>query len=98
VNLYIDPDGNFPRYKGDVALAQPGWEPGSPLPEGWREVVSTPVPESPGKRAVFAEPKDVNGVLYASYELVDSNIKDISQMDQEHLAKSGLKDLFRIKP
>tara|TARA_B100000085_G_scaffold228188_1_gene214130 strand:- start:208 stop:597 length:390 start_codon:yes stop_codon:yes gene_type:complete len=41
---FIDPDGTFPLYVGDVTRIKPDWQEGDALPEGWRQVVETPLP------------------------------------------------------
>lgn len=45
--IYIDPEGNYPRYYGDIMLAHEGWQKGNALPEGWSLVTETdrPTPE-----------------------------------------------------
>lgn len=41
---YIDPDGNYPRFIGDIRLDNPNWQVGDTLPTGWKEVVETEPP------------------------------------------------------
>lgn len=43
--LLIDPQGNYPRYVGDLRSQNPGWEEGQALPEGWINVNYSSVPE-----------------------------------------------------
>jgi hypothetical protein len=42
--LLIDPQGNYPRYIGDLLLANSEWEEGNPLPEGWILVNTSEIP------------------------------------------------------
>jgi hypothetical protein len=46
MTIYVDPDGNYPRYAGDIAIAHPSWATGDPAPQGWVRVaeVEPPVP------------------------------------------------------
>jgi hypothetical protein len=42
--LLIDPQGNYPRYVGDLLLANPSWKEAQPLPEGWIIVNPSEIP------------------------------------------------------
>ena len=44
MNLYVDPDGGFPRHRGDITRIDPSWTEGDPLPDGWLEVVEVEEP------------------------------------------------------
>lgn len=33
--LFIDPNGNYPRYMGDLLATNPGWVEGQAIPDGW---------------------------------------------------------------
>lgn len=47
--IYVDPQGNYPRYDGDILLVQPEWAPTDEPPQGWLRVVETlspPITES----------------------------------------------------
>lgn len=66
--LYIDPNGNFPRYYGDIMSANEGWSLGDPLPEGWRLVADAPAPEYGDDEAfIDGEPAIIDGVLTRTF-------------------------------
>jgi hypothetical protein len=44
MNLYVDPDGGFPRHRGDITRIDPSWTEGDPLPDGWLQVVEVAEP------------------------------------------------------
>jgi len=43
--IFIDPEGQYPRYIGDIQISNSSWEYGDPLPDGWIEVVDKSIPE-----------------------------------------------------
>jgi hypothetical protein len=62
--IYIDSDGNYPRYDGDILQIQPLWEAGDPIPEGWSQVVEI-TPPTPNETTYVYEgsPIEVDGIL-----------------------------------
>jgi hypothetical protein len=42
--LLIDPQGNYPRYIGDLMLSNPEWNVEDALPEGWALVNPSEIP------------------------------------------------------
>lgn len=50
MNLFIDPQGNYPRHRGDLQLDHPSWRDGDDLPQGWVEVREV---EAPVKKGYF---------------------------------------------
>lgn len=84
----MDPNGKYPRYVGDIALAAPGWKPGDPLPQGWREVQQSEIPKEAGKKAVFDTPEEIDGVLYARYKMVDRAPSDPNHPRYENMPES----------
>tara|TARA_X000001036_G_C20657836_1_gene797732 strand:+ start:1497 stop:1886 length:390 start_codon:yes stop_codon:yes gene_type:complete len=77
---FVDPDGTFPLYVGDVTRIKPDWQEGEALPEGWRQVVETSVPsdyhENTTKDTLNPEP--VEGYIPEGCEGIKENISFIS--------------------
>lgn len=71
MSIYMDPEGRFPRYVGDIRLVVPGWKDVDPLPAGWVKLEESVVPKESGKRAEFDTPLLVDGKWHVQYRLVD---------------------------
>ncbi len=66
--MYIDPEGNFPRYYGDIMSQNPGWQLGDELPEGWQLVADVPSPEyAEDETFEDGEPAVIDGVLTRTF-------------------------------
>ena len=50
--LLINPEGEYPRYIGDLLLANPDWQEGDILPEGWVQVQETALPSIDQNQAI----------------------------------------------
>ena len=63
--MYINPEGEYPRFVGDLQLANPEWSEGEPLPEGWISVEEGEIPVL-GENEAFQEdfPVLVDGIYY----------------------------------
>lgn len=53
--IYIDPNGNYPRYAGDIAIAYPTWATGDPVPQGWIKVTEVEPPTPTESTYVYEE-------------------------------------------
>lgn len=83
--IFIDSEGNYPRFLGDLLLSYPDWKSNQDLPDGWNAVMDVEVVESqPGKRVVEVFPEIVNGVAYRKWELQDISKQDIERLEQIH--------------
>jgi hypothetical protein len=70
--MFIDPNGNYPRYIGDLLIENPGWSAEKPLPLKWIMVEKTPEPlVTEGCRAVESYPENVDGVYRQTWEVVE---------------------------
>lgn len=70
--IFIDPNGNYPRYIGDLIIENPNWDQVSPLPEGWIAVERTQQPEAlAGQVIVEGRPEIHNGVYYQTWETLE---------------------------
>jgi hypothetical protein len=66
--MYIDPEGNFPRYYGDIMSQHPEWQLGDSLPAGWQLVADAPSPEyAEDETFEDGEPAVVDGVLTRTF-------------------------------
>jgi hypothetical protein len=64
MSIYIDSEGNYPRYVGDIYLVSPSWQNGDPLPQGWSEVTQIEPPIPTSTTYVYEDyPIEVDGVL-----------------------------------
>lgn len=72
--LLIDPQGNYPRYIGDLMLSNPDWIVGDSLPDGWALVNPSEIPayDLAAKRLVELYPiTSEDGQYYQSWSLED---------------------------
>lgn len=55
--ILINPNGEFPRFIGDLQNSHPSYTQGDPLPDGWLLVTETTPPEvQDGYEAVWGDP------------------------------------------
>lgn len=82
MSVYVDNEGNYPRYDGDLSLAHPDWEPGSPVPQGWLLVAELEPPTSTESTYVYEEfPIMVEEVLtqnWISRPLTEEELLEVS--------------------
>lgn len=58
MSAFMDTEGNYPLYVGDIVLNHPSWSPHQPLPEGYVEVHPTPRPHpASGKMVMPGKPE-----------------------------------------
>jgi hypothetical protein len=66
--LYIDPNGNYPRYYGDIMSENSDWKLGDALPEGWQLVADTTAPDcTEDETFEDGEPQVIDGVLTRTF-------------------------------
>jgi hypothetical protein len=97
--LYINAENEYPRHIGDVQLAQPGFQDGDTLPNGWQSVIETTRP-LPGedKLSVEAFPVEVNGVMKQKWTVRSMTADELARRDapanaRAKLLKLGLTEL-----
>ena len=82
MSIYVDNNGNYPRYDGDLCLAHPDWEPGDPIPQGWLQVTELEPPTPTEETYVYEEfPIMVGEVLtqnWISRPLSEEELLEIS--------------------
>lgn len=92
--IYIDPEGNYPRYYGDIMLAHEGWEKGSPLPEGWSLVNETERPTPELYEVVEqGEPELRDGKYYQTWVTRAMTQLEIDKIEAPAKARQKLIDL-----
>lgn len=93
MSVYINPQGEYPRYRGDIMREYPDWQVGDDLPEGWFEVeeVAPPTPNE-GERVVQEAPTLVDGQYKQSWLVRPFNETELSRMNARIEAKQKLID------
>ena len=70
--IFIDNNGNYPRYIGDLLLTNRSWKNGDVLPEGWAQVNESPAPKAPkGQMAKEIYPANIDGAFYQNWEIIE---------------------------
>jgi hypothetical protein len=90
--IFIDSEGNYPRFIGDVLVDYPDWNEKLPLPSGWQLVKETAPPRTALENQVIEElaPVGINGELRQQWSVRDMNEEELLQLDPSHTAKMKL--------
>lgn len=82
--IFVDSEGNYPRYIGDLMLVKPDWNSRKKLPAGWERVYETSKPrEYLGNVAIEDIPyRESDGKLYQRWRL---SSKEASPVDIDSL-------------
>ena len=89
--IFIDPEGNYPRFVGDLMATTPGWSVGDSIPEGWQVVEETPLPPiSEGQTFNELAPAVVDGVLKQIWEVRDLTEEEIARVNAPKTARAKL--------
>lgn len=92
--IYIDANGNYPRYYGDIMAENPGWNLGDALPEGWQEVADVPAPEFGEDQTFYeADPVLIDGVLTRNFIVRDLTEEELALRNAPISARQKLVDL-----
>lgn len=92
--IFIDPNGNYPRFVGDIILENPAWEVGNPLPDGWTPVQSTTPPEATTSQILEESyPELIDGVYTQKWTLRDKTEQELALELAAETARQKLKDL-----
>lgn len=69
--IFVDRQGNYPRYLGDLRESHPEWTFKNAIPSGWRIVQETTPPHTEGLEMLVEEfPEEVNGILVQNWSVV----------------------------
>lgn len=92
--LYIDPQGNYPRYYGDIMLENPEWALGAELPDGWRLVADAEAPAY-GEDETIQDgfPEFVDGVLTRTFVIRPLTEEEIESRNAPRTAREKLEAL-----
>lgn len=91
---YINPQGEYPKYYGDIQLANPEWNLGDPLPEGWLEVEDSPVPElGEYETAECTGYEDVDGTIRQVWTVREMTAKEKAVKDAPKTTRAKLEAL-----
>lgn len=92
--IFIDPNGNYPRFVGDISLDNPTWALGDPLPEGWIPVQTTTPPEATDSQILEEEfPEVLDGVYTQKWVLRNKTEQELALDLAAQTARQKLKDL-----
>lgn len=91
---YITPDGEWPRYAGDVKIAHPSWKEGLPLPQGWHFVEEIEVPTIGEDEIVYQDfPIFENNTYKENWIVREMTAEEIAKRDAPKILKQKLTDL-----
>lgn len=89
--MYINPDGEYPRFPGDIQIDNPNWKIGDELPNGWVEVKAVDAPTASTNEVIFEDfPVEVNGVMTQNWQVRDMTAEEIERRDAPKRAKEKL--------
>ncbi len=92
--IYISPNGEYPRHYGDIMLDSPGWQLGDNLPQGWIQVIETPMPEISQDEIVFeAMPENIDGQMTQSWQVRPMTAEEKERRDAPANARKRLESL-----
>lgn len=92
--MFVSPEGVFPLFIGDVKIAEPSWNNGETLPEGWREIEETPHPEiTYDEVAEFLNFEEVDGKLKQVWTVRPLTSEEIEARDAKQTLKNKLNTL-----
>ena len=93
MHLFIDPNGNYPRFLGDIYLENPNWQEGNALPTGWIPVRETAIPTiGPDEFFYEGPPRVVDGIISQVWFTRDMTQEEIYQRDAPKLIRQRMLD------
>ena len=92
--LYVDPQGNYPRYYGDIISANPDWVLGADLPEGW-QLVADAAPPVCGENEIIQDgfPEFVDGILTRTFVVRSLTAEELEARNAPRTAREKLEAL-----
>lgn len=77
---FIDNNGNYPRFIGDLMLSHPEWKEGTKIPEGWIVVEESDLPEERVDHTIAeSAPEAIGNVMYRKWYLKEVGQADIDR-------------------
>jgi hypothetical protein len=93
MNLFIDPNGNYPRFLGDIYLENPSWQVGDALPAGWIAVLETAIPELQEDEIFYEGPPTViDGTVSQVWFTRSMTEEELYQRDAPKLIRQRMLD------
>lgn len=91
MSLFINEKNEYPRYIGDLLLINPDWEEGDDLPDGWKQVNESEVPEfGEGQTIEEGFPVEIDGEFYRNLKVRDLTDEEIAIINAPFSAKEKL--------
>jgi len=91
MTIYINPNGEYPRFYGDIQAENPNWNLGDSLPEGWIQVEDNPMPMPEyGKVVDEGFPIESEGTYSRNWIIRDMTAEEIERRDAPETAKAKL--------
>jgi hypothetical protein len=89
---FINPQGEYPTFYGEIQQAFPEWQPGDTVPEGWTEVFSTTPPEHDylNETIIELEPAEIDGVMKQQWGTRPLTAEEIERREAPASAKAKL--------
>lgn len=77
--IFIDKDGNYPKYLGDLQESYPEWTFKNAIPNGWKIVLPTTPPEISGLDMLVEEfPEEIGGVFRQKWSIIKMPKKTVN--------------------
>ena len=94
MSLFINEKNEYPRYIGDLLLINPEWEEGDDLPDGWKLVNESEVPEFGEGQTIEEDfPVEVDGEFYRNLKVRDLTDEELARINAPSTAKEKLVSL-----
>jgi len=92
--IFISPENEYPRHKGDIQDQYPEWDFGQPLPDGWKQVELVEQPNKKSTELIYEEfPKLVDGVYYQNWQVRSMTEDELALRNAPSTVKAKLKGL-----
>ena len=92
--IFIDPNGNYPRFSGDIVLENPSWTVGNTLPDGWVAVQVVAPPEVNASQVLVEEyPEIIDGVHTQKWSVRSKTSEELVFDVAAQSARQKLRDL-----
>lgn len=92
--IFIDPNGNYPRFIGDIVLENPSWTIGNSLPPGWILVAETVPPEVTSTQILEESfPELVDGIHTQKWTVRSKTEQELALDQAAQTARQKLIDL-----
>lgn len=92
--IFIDPNGNYPRFVGDMIIENVGWAVGDPIPAGWTLVAETAPPTTSSNQILEESfPEIIDGVYTQKWVVREKNEQELALDQAAQTARQKLINL-----